>query len=230
MKYLAVIFDLFGTLADNFSSREYEDVLMQMASTLSLSSDDFRQLWFDTSRHRNTSAFQRCEDKVEYICGELGVQPERSQIRHAAQVRLDYIRHVMNPRLGTTEVLARLREKGYKIGLVSNCSHEIPVIWPETPLASLIDAAIFSCSVGFGKPDPRIYKLAAEQLFVPLEQCLYVGDGGNQELSGALRVGMNPVLIRLDAASTEAHLINREHWAGPTIQSLREVLTMVTED
>ena len=229
MNYLAVIFDLFGTLTDNFSSRDYEDVLVQMASALSLPSDDFRQAWFSTSRDHNAAAPQSCEARIEYICSELGVQPEKRQIIQAAQVRLNYIRRVMKPRSGSVEVLSQLREKGYKTGLISDCSHEIPVIWPETPLAPLVDAAVFSCSVGFRKPDPRIYELAAERLRVPLEQCLYTGDGGSQELSGALKVGMHPVLIRLDADSTERHLIDREQWDGPTIYSLREVLTVVTE-
>ena len=230
MKYQAVIFDLFGTLTDNFSSSEYENALTEMASTLSIPSDDFRRMWFNTSRNRNASAIKSCKAKVEYICSELGVQPERKQISNAVQTRFNYIRHVMKPRPCAVEVLRHLREKGYKTGLISDCSSEIPVIWPETPLVSLIDAAVFSCSVGFRKPDPRIYELAVERLHVPSEQCLYVGDGGSQELSGALRVGMHPVLIRLDADSTETHLIDREQWDGPTIHSLREVLTMVTVD
>ena len=184
-------------------------------------------MWFDTSRKRNTGTFQSCKSNVEHICRELGVPLQRRQIELAAEVRLDYIRHVMTPRSCATAMLLRLREKGYKTGLISNCTHEIPVIWPETPLASLIDAAIFSCLVGLRKPDPRIYQLAVRRLGVRPQQCVYVGDGGNQELSGALRVGMHPILIRLDADSTEPHLINRKHWDDPIITSLIEVLTLV---
>ena len=230
MKYQAIIFDLFGTLANNFTTSEYEDALVRMASTLSLPSDVFRQAWFNTSRNRDPGAPQSCEAKVEYICSECGVQPEGTQIGDAVQIRLNYIRHVMEPRPDAVEVLRQLRENDYKIGLISDCSHEIPVLWPEIPIASLIDVAIFSCSVGLRKPDPRIYELASEQLRVPLEQCLYVGDGGSHELSGALKVGMHPVLIRLDADSTEGHLINREQWDGTTIHSLKEVLTIAIED
>jgi hypothetical protein len=40
---------------------------------------------------------------------------------------------------------------------------------------------------------------------------------------------MHPVLIRLDAESTEEHLTNREHWDGLTIHSLKEVLTIVSK-
>lgn len=224
MKHPAVIFDLFGTLADNFSSRGYNDGLMQMAEALSLPSDDFRQAWFATSRERNIGALQNCEADVEYICRELKVLPKKRQIQLAVQARLDYIRHVMTPQPHAVETLSRLKEDGYKTGLLSNCSHEIPVVWPETPLAPLIDVAVFSCSVNMRKPDPRIYQLTAERLGVRPEECLYVGDGGSQELSGALTVGMHPVLIRPDAESSEQHLMKREQWDGPEISSLTDVL------
>ena len=227
MKYLAVIFDLFGTLAHNFSTHGYNDTLVQMASVLSLPSDEFRRVWFETSRERNTGVSQNCESDVEHVCRELGVLPERKQVQLAVQSRLAYIRAVMTPQPGAIEVLARLKDEGYKTGLLSNCTHEIPVVWPETPFAPLIDVAVFSCSVGMRKPDPRIYQLAARQLNVLSGQCLYVGDGGSQELSGALEVGMHPVLIRLDADSTEPYLINREQWDGSAVSSLRDVLTLV---
>jgi len=229
MKYLAVIFDLFGTLSDNFSSSGYYAALAEMAAALSLPPDDFRRVWFDTSRERNIGSFQSCEANVEHICRELGVRPKGRQIKLAAQIRLDYIRQVMTPRSDATEVLSRLKAEGHKTGLISDCTPEIPLVWPETPLASLIDTAVFSCSVGLRKPDPRIYQLAAKRLGVRPEQCLFVGDGGSQELSGALRVGMHPVLLRLDADSTEPHLVNRELWDGHKVSSLREVLTIAME-
>ena len=140
------------------------------------------------------------------------------------------MRLVMTPRPDAVEVLSRLRESGHKTGLISDCSHEVPVVWPETALAPLIDVAVFSCSVGMRKPDPAIYRLAAERLRVRPEQCLFVGDGGSNELSGALEAGMHPVLIRLDADSTEAHLARREEWNGPAVSSLREVLGIAAGD
>ena len=229
MKYLAVIFDLFGTLAHNFSTSGYQDTLVQMASVLSLPSDEFRRAWFETSRERNTGVSQSCEGDIELICRRFEVRPEERQVELAVKVRLDYMRHLMTPQPGAIETLSCLRENGCKTGLISDCTHEIPVVWPETPFAPLIDAAIFSCLAGFRKPDPRIYQLAARQLDVQPEQCLYVGDGGSQELSGALKIGMHPVLIRPDADSSEPHLINRERWDGPAVSSLRDILTLAGE-
>ena len=82
MKYLAVIFDLFGTLVDNFSSRGYEDALIQMASVLSLPPDEFSRVWFGSARALQASSLQSLEDKIEYICSELGTQSEKRKIRH----------------------------------------------------------------------------------------------------------------------------------------------------
>lgn len=229
MKYLAVIFDLFGTLTDNFSTLEYEEALRQMASALSIPFDDFKQGWYSNSKARNAIARSNLEDRVEYICNGLGARRDQKQIHYAARVRFDYIREVMKPRADSIEVITHIKEHGYKIGLISDCSDEIPVIWPETPFASLFDATVFSCSVGFRKPDPRIYQFAIERLSIPSERCLYIGDGGSQELSGALRAGMQPVLIRLDAESVEEHLSNREHWDGLTVHSLKEILTLISK-
>ncbi|HEY8030652.1 MAG TPA: HAD family hydrolase, partial [Gaiellaceae bacterium] len=53
----------------------------------------------------------------------------------------------------------------------------------------------FSSAVGLRKPDPQIYRLACERLGVEPHESVFVGDGGNDELAGAERVGMRAVLI-----------------------------------
>ena len=228
MKYQAVIFDLFGTLAHNFDAQGYGEALVQMAEALSLPPEDFRQQWFATSKERNTGEEQSCETDVRYICNQFDITPDEEQIALAVKTRLDYIRLVMTPQPDAGATLTALKERGHKIGLISDCTHEIPAVWPETIFAPFIDAAVFSCDVGLRKPDPRIYRLAAERLGVSCEDCLFVGDGGSQELSGALEVGMYPVLIRVDADSEEAHLARREEWNGTAIASLAEVLDLVS--
>ena len=227
MKYKAVIFDLFGTLTSNFSSQGYNNALNEMAKALSVPFDNFRQAWFSTSKERNTSTSQNCESDVENICRALDILVSKEQVLLAVEARLDYIQHVMTPQPKAVEVLSRLKEEGCKTGLLSNCSHEIPVVWSENPIASLVDVAVFSCSVGMKKPDPQIYQLTTERLRIRPEECLFIGDGGSEELSGALSVGMNPFLFRPDADSTEQHLMNRERWEGPIISSLAEVLELV---
>ena len=42
------------------------------------------------------------------------------------------------------------------------------------------------------KPDRRIFERALQKLAVSEQECLYVGDGGSNELAAAESVGMHP--------------------------------------
>ena len=77
VRYVAVIFDLFGTLVPNMVLSEHRAVLVRMAHALSAPPDDFAQLWFDTFNERSTGAFQSPDDNVKYICRTHGVVTRR---------------------------------------------------------------------------------------------------------------------------------------------------------
>jgi putative hydrolase of the HAD superfamily len=227
MKYKAVIFDMFGTLVPNMSLSEHRAVLTRMAHVLSAPPDDFAQLWFDTFNERSTGIFQSPDDNVEYICRTLGVSVNETQVKLATRIRFDYAVQSMMPRPDAIETLSHLKFEGCKTGLISDCSAEVPAIWKDSPFVELIDVAIFSCSVGVKKPDPRIYWIATDQLGVEPETCLYIGDGSSGELTGAAQVGMHPTLLNLPENNPDAHQIDKEDWNGPAISSLREVLDLV---
>jgi len=227
MKYEAVIFDLFGTLVPNMSLSEHRAVLTQMAHLLSASPDDFARLWFDTFKERCTGIFQTPDDNVAYICRTLGMSVNETKVKRATQIRFDYSIRSLVPRSDAIETLTHLKCEGYKTGLISDCSAEVPAIWQDTPFAQLMDVVIFSCSVGVKKPDPRIYRLTTSQLGVEPETCLYVGDGSSKELTGAVEVGMHPVLLNLSEGNPDAHQIDKEDWNGPAISSLTEVISLL---
>jgi putative hydrolase of the HAD superfamily len=112
-----------------------------------------------------------------------------------------------------------LRRRGLLIGLITVCSDDVPSLWPETPFHGLFDAEVFSCSVGLRKPDPRIYLLACEQLDVEPQEAMFVGDGANDELAGAERVGMTAVLLERPGEDQE--------WEGRRVRSLPELLELL---
>ncbi|HEY41779.1 MAG TPA: HAD family hydrolase [Dehalococcoidia bacterium] len=229
MKYSAVIFDLFGTLIDNFSFEEYRRTLVEMASALSAPPDDFAGLWLDLWEERMNGTLESPVGVIEHICRELSVRPDDTQIEYATRIRFDMNRRAIKVRPDAVNVLSKLKAEGYKTGLISDCSHEMPAIWDKLPLAPLIDITAFSCLAGITKPDPRIYKLVTEQLGVKPKDCLYVGDGSSQELAGAAQLGMTPVLIRVigDGDYDNPYRIKSDEWDGLRVSSLSEVLALV---
>ena len=229
MKYDAVIFDLFGTLVDNtefldFSRSEYNRTLSNVAATLSIPETDLLRLWSETVHERDAGLFPSMEEYFRHICREIGVEADPRQITRAVELRLEYLRSILLPRDHTVETLTELKASGYRLGLISDCSSEVPLLWPETPFAALLDEAIFSCEVKLTKPDPSIYRMVCDSLEVAPDRCLYVGDGGSSELTGAVEFGMDPVLIRAPYDTVKG---NREDWKGTRISELNEVLELV---
>ena len=230
MKYKAVIFDLYGTLVDNFSARAHEEVLRRMASIIGAPPDDFVRLWFESYDWRAIGKIASPEENIRYVCQKLGISVDEVKVHEAARIRYEFTRKNLKPWSEAVPVISRLRELGYKVALISDCSAETPLSWGDTTLAPLMDVAVFSCNVGIKKPDPGIYLQATRQLEVNAEDCLYVGDGSSNELSGAARVGMHPVMIRSPLEAPDAHRIHEEKWEGPRISSLNEVLRLVSDD
>jgi putative hydrolase of the HAD superfamily len=227
VKYQAVIFDLFGTLVDNFSRAEYEKTLAEMAKILGASPDAFTRLWAETFDRRATGVFKSAGACVRHICRELDVPVTGEQIERVGRIRYDYTFKNIKPRPDAVATLTALKSQGYKTGLISDCTAETPVAWQFSPLAPLFDVTVFSCRAGVKKPDPRIYRIALEKLAVKAPDCLYIGDGSSRELTGASGVGLKAVIIRAPDEVADAHTIEREEWRGPSVSSLTEVLGLL---
>jgi putative hydrolase of the HAD superfamily len=229
MEYKAVIFDLFGTLVDDFAA-SVGQTYTELAEALGVPCEQFMQPWRQTTKMRSDGTFQTVEAGIEHVCGIMGVRAGVEQMTKAVEIRLQQARRALEPRADAVATLARLKDAGCKIGLLSNCSVEIPIVWPQTVFAKLFDTATFSCRARLMKPDPRIYHLACERLGVMPERCLYIADGENYELAAAAKVGMRAVLIRTSTQETRSEL-RREagEWQGDTINSLAEVLQLLRD-
>jgi len=125
------------------------------------------------------------------------------------------------------DTLKCLKDKNIKIGLISNadvidCKH-----WKQSQLSSLFDDAIFSCNVGMLKPDRRIYELAMNHLNVLPTECMFVGDGGSNELYGAKSVGMKTIFTEaLELKADQKRISIMEH-ADYHVKCFREILDCI---
>ncbi|MDX6543125.1 MAG: putative hydrolase of the superfamily [Gaiellaceae bacterium] len=211
----AVIFDLWDTLVfyDVEHSRATE---RRIAERLGIDPDRFHRIWRESRSERDGGSLA---DSFRSVGATDESLPELLDLRR------DAFREVAVPREGALETLRELRERGFRLGMISVCSDEVAELWEETPFAGLFDSTVFSCSVGLRKPDPAIYRLALDELDVEPADAMFVGDGANDELAGAERVGMRAVLI-LRPEQDEPHGEDARGW-HPRLTSIPEVLDLV---
>jgi putative hydrolase of the HAD superfamily len=215
MRYQAVIFDLWDTLVD-WPAAEWEGLKATIAKRMGIDTARFDQLWEETYWKRQTSPIRNAFEAMG--AGEESLQ-------ELLDLRYDFARAGLVPRPGALETLGELRKRGFRLGLISVCSEEVPLVWEETQFAGLFDSTVFSATCGLRKPDPEIYLLACGELGVQPPEALFVGDGANDELAGAQRVGMRAVLIH--HPGREPHWPEARDWAGQRITSVPEVLELV---
>lgn len=82
--------------------------------------------------------------------------------------------------------------------LVSNATVRLEDDLTALGLADLADEVVNSARVGLAKPDPRIYRLAADLAGVRPERCLFVDDT-EENTEAATALGMQPVHFRTTA-------------------------------
>ncbi len=96
-------------------------------------------------------------------------------------------------------VLARLRDRGYRMALVSNVSLLPDLMRDDLErlgIAPYLDASVFSSEVRFRKPDARIFHEALRRVGSLPDEAVFVGDRLLDDIAGARSVGMRVVQTR----------------------------------
>ncbi|MDQ2852981.1 MAG: HAD family hydrolase [Actinomycetota bacterium] len=223
----AVLFDLFNTLIPGGSRQERDTVSQVMAQTLGVDPDAMADLVRNTFDDRTRGRLGDLRQTVAWLAARLGGTPSETALAAAVHLRLEMTRS-LHRRTWAIPTLVEFARTGTLRGLVSDCSAETPTIWPDSPLAPHFEATSFSCVTGHRKPEPQAYLVAVEQLGVDPQDCLYVGDGGSRELTGAAALGFTA--IRFDPP---AHLlgdpIDQEHdWYATVISDLSDLIHLLT--
>jgi putative hydrolase of the HAD superfamily len=222
--YRAVVFDFFGTLTRSVQRGPQH---AEIARKLGCDPEAVRGVLDRTFHSRARGTFGSAEATLRWVTEQAGGRPRQSQVQAAVPARVDALKADTRLRPDAASALRALKRRGLSTGVISDCTHELPAFLPSLPVAPLLDAKVFSVEVGVCKPDPAIYLAACEQLDVAAEECIYVGDGGSRELTGAAAAGMTAV--RLDAPDLADHLVfDRDTgFDGPSVRSLTELLTVI---
>jgi putative hydrolase of the HAD superfamily len=219
----AVVFDFYGTLTPVSPSEAWAGNAARLATVMGVSPAGLVQVLDDSFPERISGALGGVRETMAEVAERLGVRLSQEQLDEAAETRRAVQESMFELRPEALGVIGRLRSAGFRIGLVSDCTTELPDAWSRLPLASVVDAPVFSCVEGTRKPDPRLFRKAAADLGTEPGRCVYVGDGGGRELTGASGIGMRAVLL----AGPDWHA-HRDHnresdWPGLRIGSLTEL-------
>jgi putative hydrolase of the HAD superfamily len=213
----AVLFDLFNTLIPGGDDGTRDAALATMARVLGVDPTAYIAAFNGTWPARHTGALGDLAEEVRAVARLVGGAPDDDRVAAALVIRQEMNAGLFAGVADTTlSVLDGLRAAGWSLGLVSNTSAGSPEAFRRGPLAARFDAVGFSNEIGIGKPDPRIYLAVCGRLAVDPADCVYVGDGADQELAAAATLAMH-------AFRTTEHADTDPTWTGPTIGGLADL-------
>ena len=143
------------------------------AALVEISGLDSRLFWELYDRYRN-DLDQGVTLPREYwnlIARDAGVEwsPARLQQLWAADIR-----SWISVEPGTVQLLAELHAGGTRVALLSNAGFDFSDPFRHSPMAAYFEAIFVSAELGLIKPDPEIYRVAARDLGIALEQMVFI--------------------------------------------------------
>jgi FMN phosphatase YigB (HAD superfamily) len=184
----AVLFDLYETLV---SERESAPVRASgLGERLGLDERAFRKAW-KRQRVRIILGQISFADGLREVGEMLGRTLDAGLVRRISierRIEKSSLFQRFDP--AALRVLRELRDRGIRLGVVSNCFAEDVEAWATCPAAVWFDTSVFSFEIGCAKPESRIYLEAVGRLGVEGFNALFIGDGADDELLGAERAGL----------------------------------------
>lgn len=100
--------------------------------------------------------------------------------------------------------LDELAARGLPLAVVSNWDSRLPTVLAALGLSPRFRFVLVSAECGIEKPDPRIFRLAAERMGSAPDRLLYVGDLWPEDVKGPQAAGMPALWIDRDGGGEGA--------------------------
>ncbi|MGE5559527.1 MAG: HAD family hydrolase [Chloroflexota bacterium] len=131
-------------------------------------------------------------------------------------------------------VLTQLARE-YKLGVISNYPYyeAIPAVLAAAGVRDLFGSIVVSAAVGTFKPNRRIFAIAAEELQVPLDGIIHVGDDIAADVVGAAAAGARAVYTREFVDDSHGQFLRYDKTELPdgtrTIDALAQLPALLAE-
>lgn len=217
MKYTDLVFDLYGTLVD-IHTEENDAVWEKTAIYFGFygahyTTSELKAAFTAAMSRREAQAGQsyECFPDIPYelVMQELfeakGVTENAAQLGiNASQLfrifSIDYL-HLYPHAL---EALAALREKGYRLWLLSNAQHiftayELRYLGIHSQLDGIYISSDYRCR----KPDARFYQALIDERGLDPARCLMIGNDRQTDIAGAKAVGFSTLYMHTNLTPPE---------------------------
>jgi HAD superfamily hydrolase (TIGR01509 family) len=134
---------------------------------------------------------------VRKLLGEEGIEVSDDELERFLEAEHAAWQPARMLATTTHALLEALRDRGLKVGLVSNAldpPHLLHRDLQQMGVAQRLDVAVFSSEIGWRKPHPAIFERALEALGVEPAATLFVGDTLATDVAGAAALGMHTCL------------------------------------
>ena len=239
--YTDLIFDLYGTLVDIHTE---EDALVWEKTALFFgfygahyTADSLKAAFERQIQSRKVQAGQSYECfpdiPFEQVMAALfrakGVDENADALGfQAAQLfrtsSIEYVRlypHVL-------ESLAKLREKGYRLWLLSNAQEAFTRYeLRHLGLLDAFDGVYISSCFGYRKPDVRFFQALLEEQKLDVTKCLMIGNDRETDIAGAKAAGLATFYMHTELTPPDqspADPLNPMEFEGDDWQEITKIL------
>ncbi len=171
------------------------------------------RVWFWSDAERNLKGRlnprKALRENVRGGLEMLGVDaPE--MVEWLAEAWTDLRWAASRPFPGAIETLQAFKDRGVKLGLVTNGADEIQRMKVERlGLPGLIDHIQIEGAFGVGKPEPEVYVHALESLGVPAQDTWMVGDNLEFDVLAPMRLGIYGIWVDFAGTGLPEDAISR---------------------
>jgi len=188
-----ILFDMGGTLdGDGLHWLErflvlYRDYGIDLPrETIRLAFDEAERLAATDEKIATAGLAEMIAQHVQWQMAHLGISDPRLE-QHLTR---GFVEPVLAATAENARMLATLKERGFELGIVSNGCGNVDKLSTDFGYAPFLALIVDSRRVGICKPDPAIYRHAAEKLGRDPGEIMMVGDSFERDIQPAKAIGM----------------------------------------
>lgn len=211
MTITAVVFDLYGTLADVVTDEASSDRWQLLASELRRSGVAVDEAGVELRKQfeefcATADAAGKTGRMLPWVFRQIlrstGADGSQDQVVNFARQFRDVTTETLALRDYAPRLISELKSRGMRVGLLSNTEAIVTQFDLERlQLGGWFDAIVLSSEVGSEKPSTEVYRVALARLGASPEESVMVGDNWSTDVAGALLVGMRALHLDQHTAS-----------------------------